>query len=56
MGERYGLVLVPNKALRPEETLSTDDIIAQRQQDGWQLVSARVDSDGADVIVFRRPA
>jgi hypothetical protein len=56
MGERYGMVLVPNQALRHEENLSADDIIAERQLDGWQLVSSRVDSDGADVIVFRRPA
>jgi hypothetical protein len=56
MGECYGLVLVPNTALRHEESLSADDIVAGRQLDGWQLVSTRVDSEGADVIVFRRPA
>jgi hypothetical protein len=35
---------------------SADDIVAQRQRDGWQLVSSRVDQYGAEVIIFRRPA
>jgi hypothetical protein len=54
--EDYGLVLVPKAARRQEAWRPADDIVAQRQRDGWQLVSSRVDSEGAEVIVFRRPA
>jgi hypothetical protein len=54
--EDYGLVLVPKAARGQEAWRPADDIVAQRQRDGWQLVSSRVDSEGAEVIVFRRPA
>lgn len=51
MAERYGLVLVsPTNAKQ-----SADDIVAERQGDGWELVSKRVDRYGAEVIVFTRP-
>jgi hypothetical protein len=50
--ERYGLTLVPSR----ENSLSVMDLVAQRQRDGWQLVSSRIDSEGAKVMVFRRPA
>jgi hypothetical protein len=50
--ERYGLTLVPSR----ENSLSVMDLVAQRQRDGWQLVSSRIDSEGAEVMVFRRPA
>jgi len=46
------MVLVPFT----DASSSTDDIVAQRQRDGWQLVSTRVDSEGAEIVVFRRPA
>jgi hypothetical protein len=50
------MVLVPRAARHDDANRSATDIVAQRQRDGWQLVSARVDSEGAEVIVFRRPA
>jgi hypothetical protein len=50
--ERYGLTLVPSR----ENGQSVTDLVAQRQRDGWQLVSSRIDSEGAEVMVFRRPA
>jgi hypothetical protein len=50
--ERYGLTLVPSR----ENGQSVRDLVAQRQRDGWQLVSSRVDSEGAEVMIFRRPA
>ena len=56
VGERYGMVLVPITSQYPEASSSTDDLVARRQRDGWQLVSARVDSEGAEILVFRRPA
>ncbi len=34
---------------------SADDIVAERESDGWELVSKRVDKYGAEVIVFSRP-
>jgi hypothetical protein len=49
---RYGLTLVPSH----ESRQTTKDLVAQRQRDGWQLVSSRVDSEGAEVLVFQRPA
>ncbi len=52
MAERYGVVLVPIN----EGSRSAGDIVAQRERDGWQLVSTRVDSEGAEIVVFRRPA
>jgi hypothetical protein len=52
MAERYGVVLVPTN----DGSRSAGDIVAQRQCDGWQLVSTRVDSEGAEIVVFRRPA
>ena len=52
MTERYGVVLVPIN----DGSRSAGDIVAQRQRDGWQLVSTRVDSEGAEIVVFRRPA
>jgi hypothetical protein len=55
VGEHYGLVLVPNPVWGSAEGPSADNIVTQRQLDGWQLVSSRVDSEGAEVIVFRRP-
>jgi hypothetical protein len=51
MGERYGVVLIP----MTEVNQSSDDIVAERQDDGWELVSKRVDKYGAEVIVFSRP-
>jgi hypothetical protein len=56
VGEHYGLVLVPNTVQRNQTGPSGDDIVAQRQREGWQLISTRVDSEGAELIVFRRPA
>ena len=56
VGEHYGMVLVPRAARHDDANRSATDIVAQRQRDGWQLVSSRVDSEGAEVIVFRRPA
>jgi hypothetical protein len=56
VGEHYGLVLVPYTARSNAIIPSGDDIVTQRQRDGWQLVSTRVDSEGAELIVFRRPA
>jgi len=44
------MVLVPSR----EASRSVEDLVAQRERDGWQLVSTRVDSEGAEVIVFRR--
>jgi hypothetical protein len=52
MDERYGLMLVPSH----DSGQSVDDVVAQRQRDGWQLVSTRIDSEGGEVMVFRRPA
>jgi hypothetical protein len=49
--DRYGMVLVPSH----DANGSVDDLVAQRERDGWQLVSTRVDSEGAELIVFRRP-
>jgi hypothetical protein len=52
VSERYGMVLVPiTEAIR-----SADDIVSQRQREGWQLVSSRVDNEGAEIVVFRRQA
>jgi len=48
--DRYGMVLVPSR----EASRSVEDLVAQRERDGWQLVSTRVDSEGAEVVVFRR--
>jgi hypothetical protein len=57
VGDRYGMVLVPHHTPAPHPYIqSADDIVAQRQRDGWQLVSSRVDQYGAEVIIFRRPA
>jgi hypothetical protein len=56
VGERYGMVLVPITSQYPEASSSTDDLVARRQREGWQLISARVDSEGAEILVFRRPA
>jgi hypothetical protein len=44
------VVLVP----LTETRLSSDDIVAERQGDGWQLVSKRIDREGAEIIVFSR--
>ncbi len=52
VGERYGVVLVPITEVR----LSADDIVAERENNGWRLVSKRMDRYGAEVIVFRQPA
>jgi hypothetical protein len=52
MDERYGLMLVPSL----ESGQSVDDAVAQRKRDGWQLVSTRIDKEGAEVMVFRRRA
>jgi len=49
--ERYGMVLVP----LTEANQSADHIVAERQGDGWKLVSKRMDKYGAAVIVFSRP-
>jgi hypothetical protein len=54
MAEHYGMVLVPNTTFPFEDGSAASDIVAQRQRDGWQLVSSRVDQYGAEVIVFRR--
>jgi hypothetical protein len=54
--DHYGVVLVPRTARYPETAQPADDIVTQRQRDGWHVVSSRVDSEGAEVIVFRRPA
>jgi hypothetical protein len=56
MAEHFGVVLVPNTTRPFEAGPSATDIVAQRQRDGWQLVSSRVDQYGAEVIVFRRSA
>jgi hypothetical protein len=56
VGEHYGMVLLPKAARHDDAARSSTDIVAQRQRDGWQLVSTRVDSEGAEVMVFRRPA
>jgi hypothetical protein len=50
VGERYGVVLVP----LTNANQSAEDIVAERQGDGWELVSKRVDKYGAEVIVFSR--
>jgi hypothetical protein len=55
-GGYYGLVLVPHTAQSNETGFSGREIAAQRQPDGWQWVSTRVVSEGAELIVFRRPA
>jgi hypothetical protein len=52
MGERYGVILVPITEAR----VSADDIVAEREGNGWRLVSKRMDRYGAEVIVFRQPA
>jgi len=52
MDDRYGLMLVPSL----ESGQSVDDAVAQRKRDGWQLVSTRIDKEGAEVMVFRRRA
>jgi hypothetical protein len=52
MDERYGLMLVPSL----ESGKSVDDAVAERKRDGWQLVSTRIDKEGAEVMVFRRRA
>jgi hypothetical protein len=51
VAERYGMVLVPPT----NADHSADDIVAERESDGWELVSKRVDKYGAEVIVFSRP-
>ena len=51
MDERYVLALVPLTNTHQ----SIDDIVANRQGAGWQLVSRRADKYGAEVIVFSRP-
>jgi hypothetical protein len=56
MAEHFGVVLVPNTTRPFEAGPSATDIVAQRQRDGWQLVSSRVDQYGAEVMVFRHPA
>jgi len=54
VGERYGMVLVPDAARHPGAPAASD-IVAQRQRDGWQLVSLKVDTEGSEIFVFRRP-
>jgi hypothetical protein len=44
------MVLVP----LTEANQSADRIVAERQGDGWKLVSKRMDKYGAEVIVFSR--
>jgi hypothetical protein len=43
VSERYGMVLLPSTSHDPDASNSTDELVAQRQRDGWQLVSSRVD-------------
>jgi hypothetical protein len=52
MAERYGMVMVP---INEASSGSTDDLVAERERDGWQLVSTRVDREGAEIVVFRHP-
>ena len=52
MAERYRVVLLP----LTEASRLAEDIMAERREGGWQLVSKRVDKYGAEVIVFSRPA
>jgi hypothetical protein len=49
--ERCGMMLVP----LTEANQSADRIVADRQGDGWKLVSKRMDKYGAEVIGFSRP-
>jgi hypothetical protein len=53
MADRYGMVMVP---INESNGGSTEDLVAERKLDGWQLVSTRVDREGAEIVVFRRPA
>jgi hypothetical protein len=43
MAEHFGVVLVPNNPHPFEAGPSATHIVAQRQRDGWQLVSSGVD-------------
>ena len=56
VGERYGVVLVPNASQDSDASSPTEDLVAERQREGWHLVSSRVDSEGSEIVVFRRPA
>ena len=46
------MVMVP---INEASSGSTDDLVAERERDGWQLVSTRVDQKGAEIVVFRHP-
>jgi len=46
------MVMVP---INEASSGSTDDLVAERERDGWQLVSTRVDREGAEIVVFRHP-
>jgi len=49
------MLLVLNAASHHAAGRSTGCTVARRQREGWQLVSAGVDGEGTEVIVFRRP-
>lgn len=51
MGERNEMVMVP----LIETSRSADDIVAEYRRNGWQLLSKRIESDGVEVGLFRRP-
>jgi hypothetical protein len=55
---RYGVTLLPG-ASRPDDERDegkVDEVLRARSEGGWELVNAVTESDGTDLLVFRRPA
>jgi hypothetical protein len=51
MVDRHEMVMVPLS----EANRTPDDIVADHHRNGWQLVSTRVEPDGLEIALFRRP-
>jgi hypothetical protein len=52
------VTLLPG-ASRPDDERDegkVDEVLRARSESGWELVNAVTESDGTDLLVFRRPA